>query len=79
MDLWPDPSRDYEKLKEIADSPAGKELIGMFLQQNSGLVERSGRPPTPADVELLRKNVAAFLSTEEAQKLLKQLGGNYGR
>jgi len=79
MDLWPDSGLDYEKIRQLADSPAGKQLISTIMKQNKALVEKPGESATAADMVLFKKNIAAFLCTDEAQKLLKQLGGSYGR
>lgn len=67
---------DMTELLRIVQSPAGQQLISA-LQQSGGKELQSAMAKAAAgDYSQAQKTISAFLSTPEAQQLLKQLGGN---
>ena len=64
-----------EDVMRLAKSPAGKQLIALLQQQNSGQLQQVMTQAKGGDYANASKTLNEMLSSPEAQKLLKELGG----
>ena len=64
-----------DEVMRLAKSPAGKQLIAMLQQQNNGQLQQAMTQANSGDYANASKTVSDMLSSPEAQKLLKELGG----
>ena len=64
-----------DEVMRLAKSPAGKQLIAMLQQQNNGQLQQAMTQAKSGDYANASKTVNDMLSSPEAQKLLKELGG----
>ena len=64
-----------DEVMRLAKSPAGKQLIAILQQQNSGQLQQAMTQAKSGDYANASKTVNDMLSSPEAQKLLKELGG----
>ena len=64
-----------DEVMRLAKSPAGKQLIAMLQQQNNGQLQQAMTQAKSGDYANASKTVSDMLSSPEAQKLLKELGG----
>ena len=70
-------SQDFsmEEIMRLAKSPAGQQLIALLQKQDSGKLEQAVLHAKTGDYAQAGQTLSAMLSSSEAQKLLKELGG----
>ena len=68
---------DINKLKQLAHSPEGMQLVALFLQQNSIFSTKQLSNSSHQDMALLMEKANSFLASKEAQTLLKKLEETY--
>ena len=70
-------SQDFsmEDVKRIAKSPAGQQLMALLQQQNSDAVAQATAQAKAGNFSQAGQTLSALLSSPEAQKLMKELGG----
>lgn len=59
----------------LAKSPAGQQLIALLQQKDAEKLEQAANLAKAGDYSQAGRTISAMLSSEEAQKLLKELGG----
>ena len=59
----------------LAKSPAGQQLIALLQQKDAKKLEQAANLAKTGDYSQAGQTISAMLSSEEAQKLLKELGG----
>ena len=64
-----------DTLKKLANSPAGRQLMAMLEQQDSGKVEEAARLAQSGNYAEAGQTLRDMLSSPEAQRLMKELGG----
>ena len=64
-----------EEVMRLAKSPAGQQLIAMLKKQNSDKLEQVIAQAKTGNYSEASKSLNGMLSSQEAQKLLKELGG----
>lgn len=64
-----------DEVMRLAKSPAGKQLLSMLQQQDSGQLQQAMSQAKTGDYANASKTLSDMLSSPEAQKLLKELGG----
>lgn len=64
-----------EEIMKLAKSPAGQQLMAMLKQQDSAKLEQVAAQAKTGDYSQASQTLSAMLSSPEAQKLLKELGG----
>ncbi len=64
-----------EEIMKLAKSPAGQQLLTMLKGQDSAKLEQAAAQAKAGDYAHASKTLSAMLSSPEAQKLLKELGG----
>ena len=62
-----------EDAKRLAQSDAGQKLISLLQSQNPQQLNAAMNQASSGDYEQLKKTLGAFMSSPEAQALLKQL------
>lgn len=70
-------SQDFsmEEVMRLAKSPAGQQLIAMLKQADSAKLQQAVTQAKTGDYTQAGQTLNAMLSSPEAQKLLKELGG----
>ena len=73
-------SQDFsiKEAQRLANSPAGKELIGLLQRGDSAAMQRAMDLAAAGDYAAAGKTLNALLSSPEAQALIQQLGGKHG-
>lgn len=72
-----DPSPDYQWLIQLAQSPAGQQLIAI-LQRNGGrTLDSALSMASKGDYSQAKQLITNLLSSPEVQKLLSQLEEQY--
>ena len=69
------PNFSMEEVLKLAKSPAGQQLMAMLRQQDSAKLEQAAAQAKAGDYSQASQTLSALLSSPEAQKLMKQLGG----
>ena len=64
-----------DEVMKLAKSPAGQQLLSMLKQQDSAKLEQAAALAKSGDFSQASQTLSAMLSSPEAQKLLKELGG----
>ncbi len=64
-----------EEVMRLAKSPAGQKLLAMLQQNDSGKLEQAVSQAKTGDYSSAGQTLSAMLSSDEAKKLLKELGG----
>lgn len=64
-----------EEVMRLAKSPAGQQLLAMLKQGDSAKLEQAVTQAKTGDYSQAGQTLSAMLSSPEAQKLLKELGG----
>ena len=64
-----------EEIMRLAKSPVGQQLIAMLQKQNSVQLEQAVLHAKTGDYTQASQTLRSMLSSDEAQKLLKELGG----
>jgi len=62
-------------IMRLAESPAGRQLIAMLRQQNSATLQQAVSQAQTGDYTQAAQTLSALLSSPQAQKLIKELGG----
>ena len=70
-------SQDFsmEEIMRMAKSPAGQQLIAMLQKQDNRKLEQVVLQAKTGDYAQAGQTLSAMLSSAEAQKLMKELGG----
>lgn len=70
-------SQDFsmQEVKKLANSPAGQQLLAMLRNSDSQQMEQIAKLAAAGDYTQAAKMLESALSSAEAQKLMKQLGG----
>lgn len=64
-----------EEVMRLAKSPAGQQLLAMLKQGDSAKLEQAVTQAKTGDYSQAGQTLSTMLSSPEAQKLLKELGG----
>lgn len=64
-----------EEVMRLAKSPAGQRLLAMLQQSDAGKLDQAVSQAKTGDYSGAGQTLSAMLSSPEAQKLLKELGG----
>lgn len=64
---------DMSQLLQLAQSPAGRQLITMLQQSGGSALQNAMAKAAAGDYAQAQKTLSALLATPEAQALLKQL------
>lgn len=64
-----------EELMKLANSPAGQQLIAMLKSQDSSKLEQAAAQAKSGDYAQAGQTLSSMLSSPEARKLIKELGG----
>ena len=65
-----------EDIMRLAQTPAGQQLIAMLKQTDTARLQQAITQAQTGDLAQASQTLSALLSSPEAQKLMKQLGGN---
>lgn len=70
-------SQDFsmQEVMALAKSPAGQQLLAMLRNSDGTQMEQAAKLAATGDYARAAKVLESALSSDEAQKLLKQLGG----
>ena len=76
MNQQKQPSNDstLEKAKKMAGSPAGQQLYTLLQQQGGDEFRRAMEQASAGDLTAARQVLSKLMTSQEAQKLLQQLG-----
>ena len=71
-------SQDFsmEDALQLANSPAAQQLMALLQQQDHQAIEQAAAAASSGNYQQASQALKSFLSTPEAKKLLKELGGN---
>ncbi|MBE7001957.1 MAG: hypothetical protein E7421_04575 [Ruminococcaceae bacterium] len=64
-----------EEIMRLAKSPAGQQLIAMLKQRDNTKLEQAVTQAKSGDYSQATQTLKTMLSSPEAQRLLKDLGG----
>ena len=64
-----------EEVMRLAKSPAGQQLLAMLQQQDNAKLEQAVSQAKTGDYAQASQTLGAMLSSPEAQRILKELGG----
>lgn len=64
-----------EELMKLANSPAGQQLMAMLKSQDSSKLEQAAAQAKSGDYAQAGQTLSSMLSSPEARKLIKELGG----
>ena len=64
-----------DEVMRLAKSPAGQQLIAMLQKSDSAALEQAVSAAKAGDYANASRSLSAALSSPEAQKLMKELGG----
>ena len=64
-----------EDLLRMANSPAGQQLMALLRQNDNAALEQAVAQAKSGDFTQAGQTLRAMLSTPEAQRLMKELGG----
>lgn len=70
-------SQDFsmDEIMRMAKSPAGQQLIALLKQKDTSALDQAVSQAKSGDYSQASKTLSAMLSSPEAQKLMKELGG----
>ena len=73
-------SQDFsiEDAKRLANSPAGRHLLQLLQQQDSGQLQRAMELASGGNYKEAGNALQSLLASQDAQKLIQQLGGKHG-
>lgn len=72
---------DQDAIREamrLAQTPAGRQLLQMLQSSNDPQLQNAMASAASGDYSAAKQALSAILSNPEAQKLLRQMGGNHG-
>lgn len=64
-----------DAIAQLAGSPAGMQLIQLLQQTDSAALQNAMQKASTGDLTQAKQLLEPLLASEEAQKLLQQLGG----
>ena len=64
-----------EEVMRLAQSPAGQQLLALLKQGDSAKLEQAVTQAKTGDYSQASRTLRDMLSSPQAQKLLKELGG----
>lgn len=64
-----------EDVMRIAKSPAGQQLMALLQQKDSAALAKASAQAKSGNYSQAGQTLSALLSSPEAQKLMKELGG----
>ncbi len=64
-----------EEVMRLAKSPAGQQLLAMLQQGDNAKLQQAVTQAKTGDYSQASQTLSGLLSSPEAQKLLKELGG----
>ena len=64
-----------EEVLRLAKSPAGQQLLAMLQQKDSEKLDQAMTQAKAGDFAKASQTLSNLLSSPEAQKLIKELGG----
>lgn len=67
--------KTLEQVKQLAQSPAGKQLLALLRQSNANVLDKAVSQASSGDFSKVSQTLAPLLASDEIKKLLKQLGG----
>ena len=65
-----------DEIMRLAKSPAGQQLIAMLQQEDSTKLQQAVTQAQTGNLSQAGQTLSSFLSSPEAQQLIKKLGGN---
>ena len=70
-------SQDFsmEDIKKLAQSPAGQQLLAMLQQGDQARLQQAVSQANSGNYAQAGETLRAMLSSPEARKLIKELGG----
>ena len=70
-------SQDFsmEQAKQLMKSPAGQQLLQLLRQQDSSSLQKAADLASSGNYQAAGQTLSRLLSSPEAQKLMKELGG----
>ena len=70
-------SQDFSKedILRMAKSPAGQQLLALLQQKDSAALAQATAQAKAGDFSQASQTLSAMLSSPEAQRLMKELGG----
>ena len=70
-------SQDFsmQEVMKLAKSPAGQQLLALLQASDGRQMEQAAKLAAAGDYARAAKILESTLSSEQAQKLMKQLGG----
>lgn len=66
---------DYTKLLQIANSPAGQQLISMLQNSDADALQQAVRSASAGNYTTAMESLSGLLQDPKVTALLKQLGG----
>ena len=67
------PIPDLAKIMQLAQSPAGRQLIAMLQQRGGSELQDAIAMASAGNYTQARQTISALLANDQAQSLLKQL------
>ena len=64
-----------QEVKKLANSPAGQQLLAMLRDSDGVQMEQAAKLAAAGEYAKAAKILESTLSSEQAQRLMKQLGG----
>ncbi len=64
-----------QKAMQLANTPAGKQLIGMLQQSDPAAIQKAMQQASAGDYAQIAKTLAPLMASPEIQALMKQMGG----
>lgn len=73
-------SQDFsvEDARRLAASPAGQQLMQLLQQRDSGQLQKAMDLASGGNYKEAGKALQSLLASEDAKKLIAQLGGKHG-
>ncbi len=70
-------SQDFsmEEVMRLAKSPAGQQLMALLQQKDSAALSQAATQAKAGNYSQAGQTLSSLLSSPEAQKLMKELGG----
>ena len=69
------PNFSMEEVLKLAKSPAGQQLMAFLQQRDSAAVAKASEQAKSGNYSQAGQTLRELLSSPEAQKLMKELGG----
>jgi len=67
---------NMSELLRIAQSPAGQQLLSLLQQTGGQQLQQAMNQAATGNYDQAKQTLSALLSSPDAQRLMKQLGGN---